>query len=124
MQAVIDATESAVESEVQSPGDGRHPIDVVIAKAARCADPRSSYTPLFFSENPLDAARAKAICARCSVRSLCLTRALERREPFGVWGGEFVLEGRVVSVRRGRGRPPKTPLPSVVDEVTGVGIVA
>jgi WhiB family transcriptional regulator, redox-sensing transcriptional regulator len=102
----------------------RHPVDVLIAKAARCADPRSSYTPLFFSENPLDGIRAKAICARCTVRSMCLARALERKEPFGVWGGEFVLDGEVVAVRRGRGRPRKAPLPTLVDEVTGVPIVA
>lgn len=124
MQAVIDVVESVVEAEDPSSPDGRHPADVVIARAARCADPRATYTPLFFSENPIDAARAKAICARCSVRALCLTRALERREPFGVWGGEFVLDGRVVPVRRGRGRPPKAPLPTMVDEVTGVGVVA
>jgi WhiB family redox-sensing transcriptional regulator len=100
--------------------DRRHPVDVVIGKAARCRDPRSTYTSLFFSENPADAARAKAICARCSVRALCLSRALERGEPFGVWGGEFVVDGQVVAVRRGRGRPRKVALPTVVDEVTGL----
>lgn len=101
-----------------------HPVDLMIAKAARCADPRSSYAPLFFSENPLDGARAKAICARCTVRELCLSRALERSEPYGVWGGEFVLDGRIVDVRRTRGRPPKVPMATVVDEVTGVASVA
>src|SRR5688572_19500926 len=93
--------------------DRRHPVDAVIAKAARCADPRSTYTPLFFSENPAEAARAKAICARCTVRRLCLARALQRGEPFGVWGGEFLVDGQVVAVRRGRGRPRKVSLPTV-----------
>jgi WhiB family redox-sensing transcriptional regulator len=101
-----------------------HPIDVVIAKSARCADPRSSYTRLFFSESPVEAARAKAICVRCSVRGLCLSRAIERGEPFGVWGGEFLVDGEIVPVRRGRGRPRKVALPTVVDEVTGVPIPA
>jgi WhiB family transcriptional regulator, redox-sensing transcriptional regulator len=100
----------------------RHPVDAVIAKAARCADPRSTYTPLFFSENPAEAARAKAICARCTVRGLCLARALERGEPFGVWGGEFLVDGQVVAVRRGRGRPRKIAVPTVVDEVTGLAV--
>jgi WhiB family redox-sensing transcriptional regulator len=100
--------------------DERNPVDAVIAKAARCKDPRSTYTPLFFSENPADAARAKAICSRCPVRSLCLARALDRAEPFGVWGGEFVVDGQVVAMRRGRGRPRKIALPAVVDEVTGL----
>ena len=79
----------------------------------------STYTPLFFSENPAEAARAKAICARCTVRGLCLARALQRGEPFGVWGGEFLVDGEVVAVRRGRGRPRKVALPTTVDEVTG-----
>ena len=108
-----------VESPAESPIGRRHPMDAVIAKAARCADPRSTYTPLFFSENPAEAARAKAICARCTVRCLCLARALQRGEPFGVWGGEFIVDGEVVAMRRGRGRPRKVALPTTVDEVTG-----
>lgn len=105
-------------------GPSRHPVDVQIARKARCADPRSSYTPLFFSENAMDTARAKAICARCEVRELCLNRALERAEPYGVWGGEFLLDGEVVAVKRGRGRPRRVPLPTDVDEVTGMPVVA
>ena len=93
--------------------------DREIARHARCADPRSSYTALFFSENAFDTLRAKAICSVCSVRQVCLTRALERREPYGVWGGEFLEDGAIVTVKRGRGRPSRTPLPTRVDEVTG-----
>jgi WhiB family redox-sensing transcriptional regulator len=111
VQVVASTSESAVAQ--------RNPVDAVIAKAARCADPRSTYTPLFFSENPAEAARAKAICARCTVRGLCLARALQRCEPFGGWGGEFLVDGQIVAVRRGRGRPRKVALPTVVDEVTG-----
>jgi WhiB family redox-sensing transcriptional regulator len=103
----------------------RHPVDTLIAKSARCADPRSTYASLFFSESPIDGARAKAICARCSVKELCLERAIARAEPFGVWGGEFVIDGQVVGIRRSRGRPPKNPPPPlVVDEVTGLPEVA
>ena len=70
-------------------------------------------------------ARARAICSTCTVRTMCLARALERREPYGVWGGELVLEGVVVPDKRGRGRPPKVPRPRlVVDEITGIPIVA
>lgn len=90
-----------------------------IASAARCADPRASYTSLFFSEDPRDVLRAKAICSVCAARDLCLSRALERREPYGVWGGEFLFDGMIVAVKRGRGRPRATPLPLWVDEVTG-----
>jgi len=41
------------------------------------------------------------------MREWCLDGALERREPYGVWGGEIVLEGVVVAHKRGRGRPRK-----------------
>ena len=101
----------------------RHPDDDTVARAARCSDPRSTYATLFFSEDPRDGARAKAICARCTVKNMCLSRAIERGEPYGVWGGEFVVDGKVVEVRRTRGRPPrKPPAPLVVDEVTGLDI--
>lgn len=106
-----------------APGAGA-PIDAAeadrrIAGAARCADPRASYTALFFSEDARDVLRAKAICSVCTVKALCLQRALERGEPYGVWGGEFLFDGVVVPVKRGRGRPRATPLPLWVDEVTG-----
>jgi WhiB family redox-sensing transcriptional regulator len=101
-------------------GPSRHPVDVQIARKARCADPRASYTALFFSEKAIDTARAKAICARCDVRELCLTRALERAEPYGVWGGEFLIDGEIVVAKRGRGRPRRIPLRTDVDEVTGM----
>jgi WhiB family transcriptional regulator, redox-sensing transcriptional regulator len=100
------------------------PLDRLISKRARCFDPRASYTGLFFSENPVDVSRAKAICANCTVRELCLNRALARHEPYGVWGGEFVFDGKVVALKRGRGRPRTTPVPALVDEVTGMPIVA
>ena len=100
------------------------PIDRLISQRARCLDPRSTYTRLFFSESPVDIIRAKAICAKCNVHELCLRRALERGEPYGVWGGEFIYEGSVVALKRGRGRPRKTPLSNNVDEVTGMPIVA
>jgi WhiB family redox-sensing transcriptional regulator len=99
-------------------------IDRLISSRARCFDPRSTYSGVFFSENPLDVVRAKSICAKCTVRELCLARALERAEPYGVWGGEFLHEGKIVAHKRGRGRPRKVPLPTLVDEVTGMPVVA
>lgn len=32
-------------------------------------------------------ARAKSICFACPVADLCLTHAIETREPSGIWGG-------------------------------------
>jgi WhiB family transcriptional regulator, redox-sensing transcriptional regulator len=63
---------------------------------------------LFFAESPSDVEQAKAMCRGCRARLACLTGALERREPWGVWGGELLLRGVIVPRKRPRGRPRKT----------------
>ena len=50
---------------------------------------------------------AKALCLGCPVRAECLAGALDRREPWGVWGGELFLQGVVIPRKRPRGRPRK-----------------
>jgi WhiB family redox-sensing transcriptional regulator len=65
---------------------------------------------LFFAESPQDVARAKELCARCPVRAACLADALDRGEPWGVWGGELLLRGVIVPTKRARGRPRKSSL--------------
>ncbi len=91
-----------------------------ISRWARCSDGRGSFNHLFFSDDPHDIARAKAICGRCVVRQPCLDGALARGEVWGVWGGEIVVDGQVVAVKRRRGRPPVHPRPPlVVAEVPG-----
>jgi WhiB family redox-sensing transcriptional regulator len=88
---------------------------------ARCSDGRGSFTRLFFSDDPVELARAKAICSRCVLRAPCLAGALERQEMWGVWGGEILIDGQIVAERRRRGRPPVHPRPPiVVDEVPDV----
>ena len=62
---------------------------------------------LWFAESPADVEFAKALCQECPVRSLCLDGALERREPWGVWGGQLFLQGAVIPRKRPRGRPRK-----------------
>jgi len=85
---------------------------------ARCRDGHGTLTHLFFSDEVLEIARAKAICSKCPLQSQCLDAALERLEPWGVWGGQLIANGRVVAHKRPRGRPPKHPRPElVVDEV-------
>jgi WhiB family redox-sensing transcriptional regulator len=128
-RSATDARERRSEARLDAVSDlslslASEPIDRLISQRARCSDPRSTYTELFFSENPLDSIRAKAICAKCMVRELCLSRALARGEPYGVWGGEFLYEGSIVALKRGRGRPRKVALPTNVDEVTGMPVVA
>jgi len=78
---------------------------------ARCNDLAGTMSGLFFSEELQDIAKAKQICALCPVMSECLEGALERREPWGVWGGQLILNGRILANKRRRGRPPKHPRP-------------
>jgi len=63
---------------------------------------------LFFAESPQDVEQAKAMCRGCRARIACLTGALERREPWGVWVGELLIRGAIVPRKRPRGRPRKT----------------
>ena len=69
----------------------------------RLADPE-----LFFAESPDDVEFAKTLCGSCPVRLDCLSGALERREPWGVWGGEWFVQGVIVPMKRPRGRPRKS----------------
>ncbi|NGX09189.1 WhiB family transcriptional regulator [Mycobacteroides franklinii] len=66
---------------------------------------------LWFAESPADLERAKALCADCPIRSQCLAAALDRAEPWGVWGGEILEQGSIVARKRPRGRPRKDSLP-------------
>lgn len=65
---------------------------------------------LFFAEAPADLEIAKMLCADCPVRVECLASALDRAEPWGVWGGELFLQGVVIPRKRPRGRPRKSPV--------------
>ncbi|MFM8835612.1 MAG: WhiB family transcriptional regulator [Actinomycetota bacterium] len=76
-----------------------------ILSPMRCNDGNGTLSYLFFSEEFVDMARAKAICARCSSKAECLAGALVRSEPWGVWGGALIAEGRSRTTKRPRGRP-------------------
>ena len=76
----------------------------MLAVPCRVGDP-----DLWFAESPGDLERAKALCEDCPLRRECLAAALEREEPWGVWGGEIIERGAIVARKRPRGRPRKVP---------------
>ena len=67
---------------------------------------------LWFAESPVDLERAKALCIDCPIRRECLAAALDRGEPWGVWGGEILERGTIVARKRPRGRPRKDAEPA------------
>ncbi|HET7327768.1 MAG TPA: WhiB family transcriptional regulator [Nocardioidaceae bacterium] len=69
-----------------------------------CVGPHAE---MFFSEEPPAVEHAKQLCRTCAGRRACLAGALERREPWGVWGGELLQAGAIIRHKRPRGRPPK-----------------
>ncbi|MDV6014584.1 WhiB family transcriptional regulator [Haloechinothrix sp. LS1_15] len=76
--------------------------------ANECTLPcRTGDPDLWFAESPSALERAKQLCTDCPVRQACLAGAIERQEPWGVWGGEIFEGGTVVPRKRGRGRPRK-----------------
>ncbi len=105
------------------PGD--QPLPGQKTPVARCADGHGTMVGLFFSDNIIDIARAKAMCGLCPLRESCLEGALEREEPWGVWGGELLSGGRIIANKRACGRPPTRPRPEmIIDELGPVGVVA
>jgi len=95
----------AVSRPAASPRTTRAIVPVARTKSVL---PCTEDPDLFFAESPEDVETAKAMCVDCAVRITCLTGALERQEPWGVWGGQLFLRGTVVPRKRPRGRPPKT----------------
>jgi WhiB family transcriptional regulator, redox-sensing transcriptional regulator len=83
------------------PPTGPQPV-VRRALPCRVQDP-----DLWFAESPAQLEHAKSLCGECPVRSACLAGALDRAEPWGVWGGEIFDHGVVIARKRPRGRPRK-----------------
>lgn len=80
-------------------------------RLAACASLTPELADTFFSDEPGDIGVAKRVCASCACASRCLEGALDRREQYGVWGGQLFVAGRVLLSKRGKGRPPKVPRP-------------
>ena len=100
MQTLVDTTIHTTISVADLPWE-----DIAACRAVPNA------ADLFFSEDIGDIAAAKRVCADCSVLAECLGAALDRRELFGVWGGQLFINGKMLTVKRRRGRPPKVARP-------------
>ena len=79
-----------------SPAPVRRPLP------CRVEDPE-----LWFADSPAQLELAKSFCRDCPLRDACLAGALDRAEPWGVWGGEIFERGVVIARKRPRGRPRK-----------------
>ena len=77
-------------------------------KSMKVVIPCHSADPeIFFSESQEVIAQAKTLCGGCPMKAKCLTGALSRAEPAGVWGGELFDDGQVIQAKRMPGRPAK-----------------
>ncbi|MCG2800308.1 MAG: WhiB family transcriptional regulator [Cellulomonas sp.] len=79
-------------------------LDQLVADLVPC---RSHDPELWFAERTAQVEQAKALCRLCPVMADCLAGAIDRAEPWGVWGGQVFVGGVVVATKRGRGRPRK-----------------
>jgi len=100
-------TAAAVPSATLTPARGAVPTGVGDLPAGAVLPCWTVDPDLFFAESPADVERAKALCGDCPLREACLAGALQRHEPWGVWGGQLVVSGVVVPRKRPRGRPRK-----------------
>jgi WhiB family redox-sensing transcriptional regulator len=106
--SVLDRNRAAdmTQAEPQAPLGALH--DAASGVDEELLPCRVNDAELWFAESPADVEHAKALCIECPVQALCLDGALERREPWGVWGGELFLQGVVIPRKRPRGRPRKS----------------
>ena len=105
MARTVPAQEAGAAVPVPQPAAA---IPVTMAGVPSGHKPPCTDDPdLFFAESPVDVECAKVLCRGCPARMACLAGALERREPWGVWGGELFLRGEIVPRKRPRGRPRK-----------------
>ncbi|WP_051159014.1 WhiB family transcriptional regulator [Tsukamurella sp. 1534] len=79
-------------------------VDIDISGSIPC---RATDPDLWFAEAPSDLEHAKQLCEGCPLQRACLAAALERGEPWGVWGGQIFDQGVVIARKRPRGRPRK-----------------
>lgn len=86
----------------------------VLSLAQQAAQSRVNSVPcrtydadLWFAEDQVSTDQAQVLCQRCPLQAACLSEALARQEPCGVWGGELFERGQIVAAHKPKGRPRK-----------------
>ncbi|MBU4213144.1 MAG: WhiB family transcriptional regulator [Actinobacteria bacterium] len=98
---LLDLPTTGLGAQRQLDPDG---LDQLVVDRAPC---RSHDPELWFAERTAQVEQAKALCRLCPLMADCLAGAIDRAEPWGVWGGQVFVGGVVVATKRGRGRPRK-----------------
>lgn len=83
---------------------GLDPLDKQCPEDVPC---RTHNGELWFAEAGDELEQAKSLCQPCPARRACLAGALDRAEPWGVWGGELFDRGVIIARKRAAGRPRK-----------------
>jgi WhiB family redox-sensing transcriptional regulator len=78
------------------------------------APPCALEPSLWFSTEDADVNIAKTSCRDCPIRVPCLRGAIDRGEPWGVWGGELFHRGVIVSRAPRQGRAAGAPVERAV----------
>jgi WhiB family redox-sensing transcriptional regulator len=108
MQTIANATSRRRPGLPFTGGFPRLPRPPVAPAPVRRPLPCRVQNPtLWFAESPAQLELAKSYCGDCPLRDACLAGALDRAEPWGVWGGEIFERGVVIERKRPRGRPRK-----------------
>ena len=104
---LTEIREPAQDSAFDFDPIGIEPLDPLSKDCPDDLPCRVEDSELWFADTPADLERAKAFCRDCPALVACLAGALERREPWGVWGGEIFERGVIIARKRPRGRPRK-----------------
>jgi WhiB family redox-sensing transcriptional regulator len=70
------------------------PLKLPVVQSIPCreADPE-----LWFSSKPVEIETAIILCSACPIQTACYNGALERKEPWGIWGGKLFDHGTVIN---------------------------
>ena len=107
MQQTTERSHRRTELSQTGGSTPRRPRPVPAAPVRRPLPCRIENPDLWFAERPAELELAKSLCTECPMRDACLAGALDRAEPWGVWGGEIFERGVVIARKRPRGRPRK-----------------